>query len=102
MRVGFGEDGRPGAFNLLSPVDHAAGVPTSGVLSWDSAFDIESYDVYLFVWGQAELLVSAAQIPAEFAYSGLTPGGVRYQWYVLARNAFGLTQCRVHFDFTTV
>ena len=92
--------GAPGAFNLLTPADHAPGIPLAGDLTWEAASDAASYDVYYDIFASPTTLRGNVTSPT-YSYTGLSENTV-YYWKVVAKNAVSNTPCNADFDFTTV
>ncbi|MEO0081490.1 MAG: T9SS type A sorting domain-containing protein [candidate division WOR-3 bacterium] len=91
----------PGAFDLLTPPNHATGVPTSGELTWEPADGATTYDVYLGTTSPPPLYDDDIGNVTSYAYSGLA-GNRRYYWAIEARNSNPVpTRCNEDFDFTT-
>ncbi len=92
-------EGFPGKVTGPNPTDKAENVDVTTTLTWTSAEDAESYDVYL---GKVKASVESAtittaaifrgnQVETKFDPEGLDPD-TQYYWRVDSRNTLGVTE----------
>ena len=90
----------PGSFDLTYPTNGSTGRSLSGTLTWNSADNATTYDVYMDTNNPPTTKVSAAQAGTSYSYSGLSYN-TTYYWKVVATNGAGNTTCNNIFSFTT-
>ncbi|MBI5021887.1 MAG: fibronectin type III domain-containing protein [Ignavibacteriales bacterium] len=91
----------PAVFELISPTDNSVDQSLSGLLSWQTSTNAESYDVYLDTINPPALLIDSNLLITSFQYLNLR-GNTSYYWKVVAKNSAGtIVSQNAPWKFTT-